>query len=769
MADPTAREILDHLERHLTAPRKVGLFGHRNVGKTTLLAMFYRQASTGQVPDLRLSAPEPETAEYLAEKIARIEAGEPPAGTLSETELKLRLYHGSARYDLIVKDYQGEHVTLGSNEPILDFFADCDAVLFCLDPTGSTEPAERLRRQQEVEGLLETYLEQSRTLKVQRPIAIVVTKYDRVVATQGPIPVETLLEKRFGMTLHAIKHNAPDAATFAVSAYGPSGGEDGSPPAELEPQGLDAPLLWVASKLETIDRDQLDWLWDLAPHDYVRLSRCVKSFERRYPESPQAAAYRKRLNKLGRARLARRLGTALLLLVATAAALVAYDLAGYEMARRFEAEKNPAQAVARRWEEFRQWHPTFRWLFPARYNEALERGRDAQIQAEKARVLAGRSDPDRENRLIELKELAPERIAEIGQIEEVQAKRRHDDRWRLLRAEAELPDDDPSRQIDDLRSFLREFPDSPHREEAIKLANALIQFRTERQSTRDKQRLDSIRRAAELPNADLGDLLDRTRTFLEEHPQSIYRVEAEELIAKFTARMDDRDFTSAVEFSRRFPTQFAARIEKYDAYLKTYASGGRHLTEALQAKSEIFKEWDLHSYRQAYQHIREFPNDLDEGARRLNDYLRVHPNGRFTAAAQAYLDWIRKISEPHEYQVTLKRGQVEDSVGSNPDLSVTIEVGGVTYGPSPTIPGTSSPVWDYTFPKPVVWKRGDPVAITITKHGFLGSRDIYTLYSAKDDPLAMKLLSTTIRPAGGGKTLLVFESDFNLPSLPKPE
>ena len=769
MADPTARETLDHLERHLVAPRKVGLFGHRNVGKTTLLAMFYRQASTGQVPGLRLSAPEPETAEYLAEKIARIEAGEPPAGTLSETELKLRLYHGSARYDLILKDYQGEHVTLGSNEPILDFFADCDAVLFCLDPTGSTEPAERLRRQQEVEGLLETYLEQSRNLKVQRPIAIVVTKYDRVVAAQGLIPVEGLLEKRFGMTLHAIKHNAPDAATFAVSAYGPSGGEDGSPPAELEPQGLDAPLLWVASKLETIDRDQLDWLWDLAPQDYARLARCVKSFERRYPESPQAAAYRKRLNKLGRARLARRLGVALLFLIMAAGAVVGYDLLGYELARRYEAEKNPAQAIARRWEEFRQWHPTFRWIFPARYNEALERGRDAEIQAEKARVLAGRSDPEREDRLVDLKEMAPDRIEEIGRIEEVEAKRRHDERWRLLRAEADLPDDDPTRQIDDLRGFLREFPDSPHREEAIQLANALMQFRTERQSTRDKQRLDSIRRAAGLPNADPGELLERARTFLDDHPETIYRVEAEELIAEFSSSMDDRDFTQAVEFSRRFPTQYAARIEKYDAYLKTHAGGGRHQTEALQAKSQVVKEWDTHSYRQAYQHSREFPNDLDEVARRLNDYLRTHPDGRFTDDARRYLDWIRKISEPHGYSVTLKRGQVEDSVGSNPDLSVTIEVGGVTYGPSPTIPGTSSPVWDHTFPKPVVWKKGDSVAITITKHGFLGSSDVYTLYSAKNDPLAMKLLSTTIRPAGGGKTLLVFESDFAIPQLPKPE
>src|SRR5947209_12618113 len=152
---------LDELEERLTGAKRIALFGHRNVGKTTLLAMFYRQASTGQVPGLRLAAGDAASAEYLAEKVAQIEAGEPPAGTLAETELRLRLYHGAARFDLIVKDYQGEHVTLGSDEPIQQFFADCDAVLLCPDPEASANPAERRRRQQEVEDLLERYIDRS--------------------------------------------------------------------------------------------------------------------------------------------------------------------------------------------------------------------------------------------------------------------------------------------------------------------------------------------------------------------------------------------------------------------------------------------------------------------------------------------------------------------------------------------------------------------------------------------------------------------------------
>ena len=163
---------LDDLEARLTRPLKVALFGHRNVGKTTLLAMFYRQASSGQVPGLRMAAADARTAEYLAEKIAQIESGQPTAGSLAETELNLRLYHGPARFDLIVKDYQGEHVTLGSEEPIQEFFADCDAVFLCLDPEGSTDPAERRRRQQEVENLLERYIERSDDARTDRPVAL---------------------------------------------------------------------------------------------------------------------------------------------------------------------------------------------------------------------------------------------------------------------------------------------------------------------------------------------------------------------------------------------------------------------------------------------------------------------------------------------------------------------------------------------------------------------------------------------------------------------
>ena len=223
---------LDALEARLTGPKRIALFGHRNVGKTTLLAMFYRQAAGGQVPGVRLAAADAPSAEYLAEKIAQIESGQATAGTLAETELNLRLYHGPARFELIVKDYQGEHVTLGTDEPIQEFFAGCDAVLLCLDPEGSTDPAERRRRQQEIEGLLERYIERSEDLSTDRPVALLLTKFDRVLARQGAAAapqagspfseafVEKLVDEQYGMTRHALRQHAPDGVIFAVSSFG---------------------------------------------------------------------------------------------------------------------------------------------------------------------------------------------------------------------------------------------------------------------------------------------------------------------------------------------------------------------------------------------------------------------------------------------------------------------------------------------------------------------------------------------------------------------
>ncbi|MFO0887835.1 MAG: GTPase domain-containing protein [Isosphaeraceae bacterium] len=775
---------LDALEARLTGPKRIALFGHRNVGKTTLLAIFYRQAAGGQVPGVRLAAADSHSAEYLAEKIAQVESGQPMSGTLAETELNLRLYHGPARFELIVRDYQGEHVALGSDEPIQEFFAGCDAVLLCLDPEGSSDPAERRRRQQEVENLLERYIERSEDLSTDRPVALLLTKFDRVLANPsqhtgpddlgGPL-VERLVDERYGMTRHALLQHAPDGAIFAVSSFGPDA-IGHRPPATLQPMGLEGPLGWLAEKLEARDRAQMEWLWEMAPNDVPRLERCLAAYERRYPRSNRSYEFRARLKALKRKRGRRRI-----LKFAAAGAVVLATLAGYDFwgfHRVAAHERDPdlaAAQVAREWSGLLASHPTMSVLWPSLARQARYKQAEWTVRAADAQLAAGAAAPDLQARLQGIKEQAPRLAPAIQKVEQARELARHDDRWKQVRAEALslAAIDHPEKPLAELDAFLREFPETPRRAEVLALARTLKHEVTARKAAVERKLVDDLVRSESLPGASYTELIDRAQQFLADHPESEFRGEVQTLIEGYARKLDERDIERAREYSRRNPTNFAARIERFQEYLKAHQAGGRFLSEAMDARDRILREWDGHAYRQAFDHWVAHPDDAAEIARRLRDYLRDHPDGTFVPDARTYLDWWDRVSVPGSYRVTLRRGQVEPSVGKYlsggaPDLGVVVEVAGVTYGPSPVIRDTHRPIWDYTFPRPIAWKLGDPITVRIIDYDWSAS-EVYSLKSPPGDPLAMRMLSGTIRPSKGGSTSLVFASDFAMPVLSRPE
>jgi len=772
---------LDDLEERLTGAKRIALFGHRDVGKTTLLAMFYRQASTGQVPGVRLAAGDAASAEYLAEKIAQIESGEPPAGTLAETELRLRLYHGPARFELVVKDYQGEHVTLGSDEPIQAFFADCDAVLLCLDPEGSPGPAERRRRQQEVEDLLERYIDRSEDGTAGRPVALLLTKFDRVLArSQAPAlddpsgwGVERFVEQHYGMTRHALARHAPRGAIFAVSSYG-RGARDGRPPAELHPLGLEGPLCWLAEQLEASDEEQLEWLWDLAPDDAPRLARCVAVYERRYPKSDRAAEFRARLAALRRRTRKRSAVRFAAFAAACVAGAAGYDAWGFHSALAFESGRdNAAPAVARRWGEVLAWHPSLPLFWPGRARAARMRQAEWSVKAAGVQVANGTAPADLGERLTGLKDQVPRLVPEIRKVEDARDRARHDDRWKAVRAEALAPSDDPEPPLAAVRAFLKEYPETGRRGEALAMLNTLKGQAAAKRSDRERQVVDSLIRAEGLPNAELRDLIDQARQFLAENPQSAWRSEVEQRLEGYVRAADLRDIDRARQYSKQYPTNFATRIERYQDYLRAHASGGRFVSEATESKDRVLREWDTYTYRLAYDHLGAHPDDVAEVARRLRDYLRDHRDGRYARDARQYLDWWDKVSVPGEYRVTLRRGEVAADAGKylgggGPDLGVEVQVAGVTYGPSPVVRNTSRPIWDYTFPRPVRWKLGDPVTITVIDYDW-SDTVVKTFTTRKGDPLAMRNLSGTIKEAKGKRTTLTFASDFKTPTLTRPE
>lgn len=804
---------LDTIEHRLTGPKRIGFFGYRNVGKTTLLAMLYRQASTGQIPGCRLASLDSGTAEYLADKISQIESGEPPAGTMAETDLRLRLYHGPARMDLTVKDYQGEHVALGSREPIREFLAGCDAILLCLDPENALRPADRRRRQQEIEILLEQCLEQSERSHMHRPVALVLTKFDRVLAAHHarqlghskrddayddaddeydetdnlphsndsrtvraalpvltPGEIERLVESQYGMTAHALATHAKRSAVFAVSSYGFGASADGRPPHHLNPIGLEGPLTWLADQLESADRDQLDWLWDLAPDDLSRLGRCLKAYRNRYPESPHAQTYRRKFARQKRARLRNRIAMGIGLAGLTVGGLAAYDLAGYRLAIRHEAGRS-ASEVARRWTEMRSWHPTLGLFFPGMEADARARSARWSVAAAEQKVLLGTASENVKQELAELKDSAPELADAIAKVEAADDRRRHDDFWKQLQADASIPGEDNRKLRDRVVEFLRTYPESPNREQATSLLVKFSDTIAKEATDRDRKRVENLALASRMPKADLQDVLRQARAFLEQNPEDDVRQELERLVADVSTRIDERDIESARDYSRKYPTNFATRLERYQEYLKTHASGGKYLSEAMDAKSKILEQWDVHSYRLAYDHIVAHPEDITEVARLLRDYLRDHGDGQFSKPAREFVAWWDKVHQPQTYKLTLRRGDFEESIakylsGGGPDLSVIVEVAGVRYGPSPIVKNSSNPIWDWTMPKPVVWKLGDPISVQITDHDWWDS-PVDNFRSKSNDPLAMKALNGTINCENGSR--LTFATDFRVPDLPKPE
>ncbi|MFI5455672.1 MAG: hypothetical protein ACHRXM_09500 [Isosphaerales bacterium] len=779
---------LDALEARLTGPKRIALFGHRNVGKTTLLAMFYREASSGRVPGLRMAAADAHSAEYLAEKIAQIESGQPMAGSLAETDLKLRLYHGPARFDLIVKDYQGEHVTLGTEEPIQAFFADCDAVFLCLDPEGPTDSSERRRRQQEVENLLERYIERSEDLSMGRPVALLLTKFDRVLASteaegggsaiEAGLPaefVERLVDDRYGMTRHALAEHAPDGAIFAVSSFGP-GASGNRPPAELRPWGLEGPLGWVAEQLQARDRAEMSWLWELAPRDLARLERCVAAYERHYPQSNRSFEFRGRLNKLTRRRRWRRVLRWAAASVVGLGALAGSDLLAFHRASSFEqAGDDAAPAVARRWSEVLEWHPSLPLFWPALGREARTKKAEWQVKAADVQVANGTAPADLHARLGQLKDQAPQLAPAIRKVEAAEEQVKHNERWKTVQAEALslAAIDDPATPLAAIDAFLRDYPETPRRTDALALARSLKNELTNRRTIAERQFVDDLIRSESLPNVALSDQIERARQFLAEHPDSRARPEVERRLETYLQKLDDLDIDQARNYSRQNPTHFATRIERFQDYLKAHQAGGRFVSEAIETKDRILREWDAYAYRQAYDHSVAHPEDVAQVAARLRDYLRDHPEGRYAGDAQHYLDWWDKISVPGHYRVTLRRGEVERTVGryfagGAPDLGVVVEVAGVAYGPSPVIRDSYRPVWDYTFAQPVTWKLGDPITIRIIDYDWSAS-EVYVLHSRQGDPLAMRVLSGTIKPTKGGRTTLVFASDFTMPELSNPE
>jgi hypothetical protein len=726
-------------------PQRLGVFGQRGVGKTTLLTMLYREAVGGRLPELRLAAADARTADYLSDKILQLESGHALPATLGETELRFHLYYQSARLDLLVKDYQGEHVAVGREEPIRDFLRDCDAVWLCLDVPVAATPAGRLRAQQEVEQLVEDYLTAEPQGSLHRPMSLVLTKADLLPESlaaleqkaESPSPgrqasgliqaaAGQLVERQFAMTQHALRLHSPQQALFAVSSLGGplAAGAAFTP----KPFGLDGPLGWLAEALRSQDEARLERLWTEAADDLPLLDRCLSNFARRYPDSPVVTEYRQRLLELrGRRRRRQRLGLAaavacLILAVGT------YDAIGEKRIARFAADHgDDPVAVREEYRSYQTWHPTRHLLRPSVAAAEKERMRDLDHRV----YLHQRAD-----RLADLRR----RVA------------------------------DPDADIEDVgkrfREFCNDYPDHDLGDD-WKVFRSTVAARLaaerERQASSAVADLESLERQGNLPV-----LVEQADRFLRNFGGTKHASEVLSRLAAWLLRLDERDLDEARKYSADHPFNFQTRCERYQRYLERHPDGP-FAREARAALDTIPADWDRHDFRRVRDHFEEHPADVKELEKLCRSYLAVHPSGRFCDTARDLLRWTERITQPGEYRVTIKSGTFDKKVAywlsRGPNLSVTIEVNGVRHGPSAIAPRGYNPEWNYEFPRRIRWKLGDSVRILVTDH-YYWNRQVVEVVSPEGDPLAMRLLSGE---ANSGGNCLTFESDFRLPQMPRIE
>jgi hypothetical protein len=707
----------------LCRPQRIGVFGHRGVGKTTLATLLYREAVAGRLPGLRLAAADARTANYLSDKILQLESGQALPGTLAETDLRFHLYRQNARLELLVKDYQGEHVELGRMEPIRDFLRDCDAVWVCLE-TGLTEAAAAcLKRQQEIEQVVEDYLAREPLAGLHRPMALVLTKADRLAPNSSD--VDDLARRHFGMTQHALKCHCPLNSLFAVSCLK----DADSGKVEVTPTNLAGPLDWLATTLQAQDAARLDWLWDHAQSQLALLERCVACFARRYPDARETATHRERLRQARRQRWRRRV-----LAGAAAAACLAlstwgYDAFGYSQATRFEKTHADApDSAAENWRCYQTWHPT-RHLTRVSSAEA-EETRLHELGRDSRRL-------QREARLAELRQRAGD------------------------------ADADPRDTWDQFQAFRATFPDVDVEGDLEELRNA-IKARRDEEVTRRAQRAYDDLLAGESRANDLTALVERADGFLRDYTGSPHESDVRVRREAYLGRMDERVIEVARAYSAKNPLNFQTRREHYQRSLDKHPTGAA-AAEATAALRAIETEWDKHDFRAVRDHYLAKPGEISGLVARCRAYLAVHPHGQFTSAATELLRWSERVTAPGEYKVTLRDGQFERKIARffsrGPDLSVEIEVAGVKHGPSSFTKNRYDPEWSYDYPRRIRWKLGDPVTIRVIDNDWR-RRVVVEMSSAEGDLLALRMLTGEV---WSGNNRVTFESEFRMPVLPSIE
>jgi len=291
---------------------RIGIFGHKGVGKTVFLTAVY--AFSKDSSDLQLLAMG-ETQAYLEGNYNLMKGGRGDQSRQGKIELPKFPDTSSARKNLNfsaqlgktmnvpveVIDYSGEKLYIDSGDGIpqdlIDFFQLCDCVLFLVDPRAINNEVELTRRVTSFTRLIEQISDSRRKLDI--PIGLVITKSDELPGfksglqstlvnsgtgfikglrfndfinevgkqpslTNYPEWKKTVREvlSRFQLLFDPLVKNTLDYQIFFVSSTGglpqeaseESGDTYKVPPKDFRPLGVSQPIEWALRRIRSCRR-----------------------------------------------------------------------------------------------------------------------------------------------------------------------------------------------------------------------------------------------------------------------------------------------------------------------------------------------------------------------------------------------------------------------------------------------------------------------------------------------------------------------------------
>ena len=528
---------LDALERRLTGPKRIGAVrpsqrGQDDAPGDVLPPGLDRAGAGPPAGGGRPAERRVPGREDRADRVGRAAGGDPGRDRAEAAALPRP---GPVRPDRQGLPGRARHARLrradpGSSSPTAT--PCCSAST----PTGSANPADRRRRQQEVENLLERYIDRSDDgdhRPPRRPAADQVRPRPGAASRRAARPGPGLERRPRDLGGRAAGRGAvrdDPARPGAARARGgdlrgqlvrPRGRRTAGPPPSSTRSAWKGRSAGSPSSSRPSTASSSNGSGTSPPTTCLGSSRCVAAFERRYPEVEPRGRVPRRLKALRRRRIAParpspgdgRRG-------ARGRGPGRLTTPGSSAAPWPSSASQPAPAVARRWAELLAWHPSLPLFWP---------GRDRQARAEAGRVDGqGGRGPGRQ-RHRRPRPAAPSWSASRTR-PPTSSRRSARSRSRRTRPgttaleRGQVRGARPGRRAREAagRGPARSSATSPTPRTATRPSPWLDAFEAQaaaRQSALERQVVDDLVRSEGLPNADFRDLIDRAQQFLADHPR----------------------------------------------------------------------------------------------------------------------------------------------------------------------------------------------------------------------------------------------------------